>query len=148
MAQAGGRCPPLRPGRACIFMGEEGREKNDSGTRHNSGNQLLVRQRKCFLMFRLIIDQPRACLIAASCRLTQGSRRGRWWSSGPPGVVVTPHSSPSPRLCGRCGCWHGACFCTGEDPSRRTEAGWPGTALCGHGDMRDSPSGDAGGACG
>lgn len=25
MAQAGGRRPPLQPGRTCIFMGEEGR---------------------------------------------------------------------------------------------------------------------------
>lgn len=67
------------------------REKNDSGTRGNFSDQLLVRQRKCFLMFRLIIDQHSTCLIAASCRLTQGSRCGCWWSSGTPGVVVTPH---------------------------------------------------------
>lgn len=38
-----------------------------SGLRGNPSDQLLVRQRKRFLMFRLIIDQRRACLTAASC---------------------------------------------------------------------------------
>lgn len=33
----------------------------DRGLRGNFSNQLLVRQRKCFLMFRLIIDQLSAC---------------------------------------------------------------------------------------
>ena len=79
---------------------EEEGEKclRDSG---NFSNQLLVRQRKCFLMFRLIIDQHSTCLIAASCRLTRGPRCGRWWSGGSPGVAATPHQSPSVRRCGR-----------------------------------------------
>lgn len=38
-----------------------------SGLRGNRSDQLLVRQRKSFLMFRLIIDQRHACLTAASC---------------------------------------------------------------------------------
>lgn len=78
---------------------EEGEKSlRDSG---NFSNQLLVRQRKCFLMFRLIIDQHSSCLIAASCRLTRGPRCGRWWSGGTPGVAATPHQSPSVRRCGR-----------------------------------------------
>lgn len=135
---------PSPPARRTHFHGRR-REKNDSGTRGNFSNQLLVRQRKCFLMFRLIIDPHSACLIAASCRLTQGSRCGRRWSRGPPGVVVTPHYSPSPFPRGRGAQAHGegtdmrgvsAQGVAGprEVSLRRTcGAGWPGTALGGHG---------------
>ena len=74
----------------------------DSGLRGNRSDQLLVRQRKRFLMFRLIIDQCRACLAAASCRPTLGPRCcGRWRSGGTPGVTVTPHHSPSCRRTAR-----------------------------------------------
>lgn len=58
----------------------------DSGLQGNRSDQLLVRQRKRFLMFRLIIDQRRGCLTAASCRrLRVPAAAGAGGVAGPPG---------------------------------------------------------------
>lgn len=80
---------PSPPARRSVHFHGRKREKNDSGTRGNFSNQLLVRQRKCFLMFRLIIDQhvPDYCFLSADTGLPLWC----WGSSGTPGVVVTPH---------------------------------------------------------
>lgn len=86
-ASTGGR-PASTPTRSQ----EEGEEcLRDSG---NFCNQLLVRKRKCFLMFGLIIDQHSTCLIAASCRLARGSRCVA-------GGAAAPHQSPPVRRRGR-----------------------------------------------
>ena len=118
--QAGRPSPPARR-RMCLHRRRK--EKNESETQGNFSNQLLIRQRKCFLMFRLIIDQLSTCLIAASCRPTRGSCCRRWQNGGTPGVTVTPHQSPSLCVCGREaqtdseGAPHGRCFCTGDGRS-------------------------------
>lgn len=58
----------------------------DSGLRGNRSDQLLVRQRKRFLMFRLIIDQcAHAWLLLPVGRLWVPATEGAGGVVGPPG---------------------------------------------------------------